>query len=41
MALRKQEVRKVEAKAKPARGVAYDEHGKVAKSAMKKLEATC
>ena len=40
MALRKQEVRKVEAKAKPSRAVAYDEHGKVAKSAMRKLEAT-
>ncbi len=40
MALRKQEVKKVEAKAKPSRAVAYDEHGKVAKSAMKKLEAT-
>ncbi len=40
MALRKQEVRKVEAKAKGSRSLAYDEHGKVAKSAMKKLEAT-
>ena len=40
MALRKQEVRKVETKAKPSRAVAYDERGKVAKSAMKKLEAT-
>jgi len=38
--VRKQEVRKVEAKAKSSRVVAYDEHGKVAKSAMKKLEAT-
>ncbi|MEO8186288.1 MAG: RNA polymerase sigma factor region1.1 domain-containing protein, partial [Burkholderiaceae bacterium] len=40
MALRKQEVRKVEAKAKPSRALAYNEHGKVAKSAMRKLEAT-
>ncbi|HKO67704.1 MAG TPA: RNA polymerase sigma factor region1.1 domain-containing protein, partial [Burkholderiaceae bacterium] len=40
MALRKQEVRKVESKVKPTRAAAYDEHGKVAKSAMKKLEAT-
>ena len=40
MVLRKQEVRKVETKAKSSRAVAYDEHGKVAKSAMKKLEAT-
>ena len=40
MALRKQEVRKVEAKVKPTRAAAYDEHGKVAQSAMRKLEAT-
>ncbi len=40
MALRKQEVRKVEAKAKPSRVMAYDEHGKIAKGAMKKLETT-
>ena len=40
MALRKQEVRKVEAKAKPSRVMAYDEHGKIAKSAIKKLETT-
>ena len=31
MVLRKQEVRKVEAKAKSSRAVAYDERGKVAK----------
>ena len=40
MALRKQEVRKIETKVKPSRAVTYDEHGKVAKSAMRKLEAT-
>ncbi|HYM48093.1 MAG TPA: RNA polymerase sigma factor RpoD [Burkholderiaceae bacterium] len=40
MALRKAEVRKIEAKAKPSRAMPYGEHGKVAKGAIKKLEAT-
>ncbi len=40
MALRKQEVKKVEAKVKSSRTVAYDDTGKVAKGAMRKLEAT-
>ena len=40
MALRKQEVKKVEAKVKSSRAVAYDDTGKVAKGAMRKLEAT-
>ncbi len=40
MALRKVEVRKIEAKAKPSRAVAYDEHGKSAKHAINTLEAT-
>jgi RNA polymerase primary sigma factor len=40
MALRKAEARKVDAKAKPARAMMYDEHGKAAKRAIKKLEAT-
>ena len=41
MALRKVEARKAaEAKTKPARAMPYDEHGKVAKGAIKKLEAS-
>ncbi len=40
MASRKQETRKVEAKAKPSRVMAYDEHGKIAKGAIKKLQTT-
>ncbi len=40
MALRKQEVRRVEAKAKPSRAAPYDASSKIAKSAIRKLEAT-
>src|SRR5215203_3748943 len=40
MALRKVETRKVEAKVKPSRAGAFDENGKLAKGAVKKLEAT-
>ncbi len=40
MALRKVEARKSDAKSKPSRAVPLDEHGKLAKGAVKKLEAT-
>ena len=40
MALRKVEVRKVEVKVKPSHARVYDEHGKVAKGMVKKLDAT-
>ena len=40
MVLRKQEAKKVEAKVKSSRAVAYADNGKVAKSALRKLEAT-
>ena len=40
MVLRKQEAKKVEAKVKSSRAVAYADNGKVAKGALRKLEAT-